>query len=199
MNPPRTDHQHNRQKHVLVCPRWFCWTFDNPIRRLFQNPRQILGGLVRPGDIVLDLGCGMGYYSIALARLVNPAGRVICIDLQEKMLAAVMRRAKKAGLAEHIQLHRAAPDKIGLVVVADFALAFWMLHEVRDQQAFLSEVSNLLRPGAQFLLAEPKVHIQAAAVERAVELARAAGFEEVARPEIAFSHAVLFQKKISRA
>ena len=96
-----------------VCPWWLCPTFDNPLRRLIHNPDRILAGLVRPGETALDLGCGMGYFSIPLARLVGPEGKVICVDLQEQMLAGVRRRAERAGVADRIRLHRAGTDGLG--------------------------------------------------------------------------------------
>ena len=83
-----------------ICPWWLCPTFDNPLRRLIQDPDRILAGLVQPGETALDIGCGMGYFSIPLARLVGPEGKVICVDLQEQMLAGVRRRAERAGVAD---------------------------------------------------------------------------------------------------
>lgn len=65
-----------------VCPWWLAYTFDHALRRLIHRPEVILAGLVRPGQTVLDLGCGMGFFSLAMARLVGEQGRVICVDLQ---------------------------------------------------------------------------------------------------------------------
>ena len=59
-----------RQKHI--CPWWLCFTFDNPLRRLIHSPETILSKYVRSGDTVLDVGPGMGYFSIPLAGLVGP-------------------------------------------------------------------------------------------------------------------------------
>ena len=52
-----------------ICPWWLTYTFDNPLRRLIHNPRKMLSGLVRPGMTAADLGCGMGYFTAALAEL----------------------------------------------------------------------------------------------------------------------------------
>jgi ubiquinone/menaquinone biosynthesis C-methylase UbiE len=175
-----------------VCPWWLCPTFDNPLRRLIHNPDRILAGLVQPGQTALDLGCGMGYFSIPLARLVGPEGSVICVDLQEQMLAGVRRRAERAGVADRIRLHRARPDGLGLVELVDFALAFWMLHEVPDQAAFLAEVRACLRSGGRLLIAEPRMHVGNAAFERSAAVAASVGLAPIPGPAVALSRAGLF-------
>jgi len=55
-------------KKDRVCPWWLAYTFDNPFRRLFQNPDRILGNDAKPGHTVLDIGCGLGYFTLAMAR-----------------------------------------------------------------------------------------------------------------------------------
>src|SRR5512134_1835692 len=76
-----------------VCPWWIAWTFDNPLRKRFQDPDRILGGLVREGMTVADIGCGMDYFSVAMAGMVGDKGRVIAVDLQQMMLVLCRKRA----------------------------------------------------------------------------------------------------------
>ena len=108
-----------------VCPWWGGYFLDNPVRRLLHRPEQILAPYVRPGMTVLDFGCGMGLFSLAAARLVGEQGKVIAVDLQPQMLAALGRRAAKAGLQDRIRFHRSEPDRIGLAEPCDLVLAFW--------------------------------------------------------------------------
>ena len=70
----------------MVCPWWCCYTFDNPLRRLLHNPEAILSPCINPGSTVIDVGAGMGYFSIPLARLVGPGGHVTAIDIQAIIL-----------------------------------------------------------------------------------------------------------------
>jgi ubiquinone/menaquinone biosynthesis C-methylase UbiE len=160
---------------------------------LIHNPDRILAGLAQPGDTVLDLGCGMGYFSISLARMVGPRGRVICVDLQQQMLAAVRRRAERAGVADRIQLHQPRGADLGLTETAAFALAFWMLHEVPDQTEFLTQVRANLIPGGRLLIVEPRLHVSGAAFERSKQAASQAGLRPARWPSIAVSRAVLLE------
>ena len=178
----------------VVCPWWLIGAFDNPLRRLLQKPERILSGLVKPGQVAADIGCGMGYFTVPLARLAGPEGRVLAIDLQEKMLAGARRRAARAGVSERVQFCRASPAGFGVAGPVDFVLTFWMVHEVPDQERFLKEVHALLRPGGTWLLAEPPIHVTQAMFDRTVAVAQSVGFTPLSRPRIAFSRAVLFAR-----
>ena len=97
---------HKRRSKQPTCPWWFLFTFDNPLRKLYQNPERILAPYINEGDLVADLGCGMGYFSLPLARLVGDDGKVTAVDLQPQMLDGVKRRADRAGLQNRIYLHQ---------------------------------------------------------------------------------------------
>jgi ubiquinone/menaquinone biosynthesis C-methylase UbiE len=185
----------NRWKRLnsRVCPWWLIRTFDNPLRRLIHDPERILSGLVLPGQVAADIGCGIGYFTIPLARMVGPQGRVLAIDLQERMLDGVRKRAEKAGLSERIQLCRATPAGLGVAGPVDFVLTFYMFHEVPDQERFLGEIHALLKPGGRWLITEPPMHVTAADFEKTIALAAAAGFSLLSRPRITFSRTALFQ------
>jgi ubiquinone/menaquinone biosynthesis C-methylase UbiE len=176
-----------------VCPWRFAPSFDNPLRRFVQDPYRILAGLVRPGQTAVDIGCGMGYFSIPLATMVGPTGKVICVDLQPEMLDGVRRRAERASVQAQIRLQRCAKGRIGLEEPVDFALAFWMLHEVPDQESFLREVAGVLNPGGRLLVVEPRLHVSDAAFTRSLAVAGAVGFRPTARPKVALSNAVLLE------
>lgn len=177
-----------------VCPWWLAPTFDNPLRRWLQNPQRILNDLVQPGQTALDVGCGMGYFSVALAQLVGSTGQVIAVDLQEEMLQRVRWRAAKAGVAERIHTQRCFPQSIGVAGPVDFALAFWMVHETPDQARFLGQVAQALRPGGRFLLVEPFLHVGATAFQKTLATAERVGLKPVGERQVFFSRAMLFEK-----
>jgi ubiquinone/menaquinone biosynthesis C-methylase UbiE len=82
---------------------------------------------------VVEPGCGMGFFTLPLARMVGPDGRVVAVDLQPRMIQGLMRRARRAGLLEWIRASVCAADDAGLDACADsadVAVAIHMLHEV---------------------------------------------------------------------
>lgn len=174
-----------------TCPWWFGYSFDNRLRSLIHDPNVILGEFVRPGQTVVDIGCGLGYFSIGLARLVGPSGRVVAIDLQSKMLQGAQQRAEQAGLADRIEFRPCSPDRLDFNESADFVLAFWMMHEVDDPLAFAGEVRSFLEPGGSFLVVEPKIHVPASRFAATTEMLRSAGFQVFEGPPVRFSRSVV--------
>ena len=179
-----------------VCTWWHAYSFDNPIRKLVHNPQKVLGAYVEDGMTVMDVGCGMGHFSIGMAKLVGENGKVIAVDLQQKMLDVMAKRARRAGLADRIIPHRCQADKIGVAEAADFVLAFWMVHEVPDQQDFFKQMESVLAPGGTILIAEPRFHVSSEDVEASIEIAEKCGLRCIGKPDIRFSLTALFEGSI---
>jgi SAM-dependent methyltransferase len=177
-----------------VCPWWGGYFIDNPLRRWLHNPERILTPYVKPGMAALDFGCGMGLFTIAMAKLVGEQGRVVAADLQPQMLDVLQRRAQRACVAGRIRTHRCQPDSTGLAEPLDFALAFWSMHEVPDMKRLLAEIYGCLRPEGKFLAVEPIGHVTAEAFAGMMELAAQAGFREQERPPVRLSRAVVLVK-----
>ena len=174
-----------------ICSWKIAFALDNPIRRLIHNPQKILGGYIEPGQTVLDLGCGPGTFSIAMAKMVGESGKVIAVDVQEEMLQIVRKKAAQQGLESRIVTHKSDPDRIGISEKVDFALAFYMVHEVPNAEAFLKEIASVLKPKGKLLIVEPKFHVSATAFEKTIEVARQAGLSPISEPKIRFSRSKL--------
>jgi len=162
-----------------VCPPWIGYFLLNPLRKFFENPDKLLGPFVREGMTVLEPGCGMGYFTLPLARMVGPQGRIVAVEIQEKMLSVLSRRARKAGLLDRMDLRHI--DEKGLSIKdistqVDFAAAIHVVHEVPDQTVFFKEVWEALKPGGKLLVIEPKGHISPEEFQQSLSEAEETGF-----------------------
>jgi ubiquinone/menaquinone biosynthesis C-methylase UbiE len=178
-----------------VCPVEMAGHLDNRMRRWLQNPRKILGPYIREGMTVLDVGCGPGFFALEAARMAGSSGRVIALDLQEEMLQKVKNKILGTDFEDRITLHKCEKSTLGLSAVVDFILAFYMVHEVPDQERFFSELYSMLKSQGQLLVVEPPMHTSRKAFQEMIEKAERAGFIEIARPSIFLNKCVVFQKK----
>ena len=157
-----------------VCPWWLGYLLASPLRRLLQDPRKVLGPYVREGMTVLEPGPGMGFFTLELARLVGPTGRVLAVDIRV-----------------------GSRDTLGLADLAgsvDLTLAIAVVHELPNVERFFTEVAEVSKPGAGLLIAEPTGHVKAPDFEAQLQAATRAGFVLEARPSISRSHAGFLRK-----
>lgn len=175
-----------------VCPWWKGYLLDNLLRPLLHPPKTF-APFVRPGSTVYDIGCGMGALTFMLADLVGPSGRVYGVDIQDKMLAPLRRRIAEKGLTGRVFALAVDPDDLFFPVPADFALCFWMVHEVPSRERFFAQLRAGLKPGGCALVAEPPFHVSPDVFEAELDAAQAAGFSVVARPAIRLSRSALLR------
>ena len=181
-----------------ICPWWIGYFLLSPLRKLRQDPKKILAPHVSEGVTCLDAGSAMGYFSLPMASLVGPAGKVYCVDLQERMLATLRRRAVRAGLENIIDTIRATGASLNIDMLkesVDFALAFAVVHEVPDADVFFREMALAVRKGGRLLFAEPAGHVSRGHFEVSLGKAHAAGFHEEESLNLWRSHAVILKRK----
>lgn len=181
-----------------VCPWWLGYLLVNPIRRWMQNPEKLLAPYIREGMTVLEPGPGMGFFTLALASMTGPAGRVVVVDIQARMLDRLRSRAGKAGLLPRIETRLAHPNSMSVDDLkgrVDFVLAFAVVHELPSEDAFFREAAAALKPKGLLLLVEPAGHVKPERFHLELEAARAAGFEVAERPAIHRSLAAVLRRQ----
>jgi SAM-dependent methyltransferase len=181
-----------------VCPWWMGYFLASPLRRLLQNPREILAPYLEPGMTALDAGCGMGFFSFDMAKMVQPGGRVVCVDLQEKMIRSLVRRASKRRLSDIIDARVCSAGDLGIEDLEggiDFALAFDIVHETPVAASFLEQLRAALKPGGRLLLSEPRGHVSQSQFEETVAAAQRAGLESVTSPKVRGERIALLAKR----
>lgn len=146
----------------------------------------------------LEPGCGMGYFSLPLARLVGPDGKVICVDVQLRMIDGLRRRARRAGLLDRVDASVCTPGDLGLSRwrgQVDLAVAIHTVHEVGDARGFLEQIAAALRTGGTLLFLEPRGHVSREAFDETIAAARSVGLVERERPAVRRKLAAVLVKR----
>lgn len=181
-----------------VCPFWVGYLLSSPIRKLWHNPETILAPYVAQGMKVLDIGCALGFFSFPLAKMVGQDGKVICVDIQEKMIRSLEKRARKLGLLDRIETRVCPTDSLRLENLdggIDFALAFAVVHEILKPSVLFSEIYKALKPAGRLLIAEPIQRVSKRNFEDSIHTVQRCGFEIMERPHIRSTRAVLLQRQ----
>ncbi|MDR3062980.1 MAG: class I SAM-dependent methyltransferase, partial [Methanobrevibacter sp.] len=139
----------------LIFPAKAKGILDNKLRKLLQNPKRILKNYIKPGMTVIDLGCGPGFFTMSIGEILEKHGKVIGVDLQGEMLKSLENRAKNSYFKKIIKIHQSNENSIGLDEKADFILAFWSIHEIRNKRIYLNEIRQLLKENGKLYIVEP--------------------------------------------
>ncbi len=165
-----------KEDNNRICPVELAGSLDNKFRRWIQNPRKILAPYVKEGMKVLDFGCGPGFFSIEMAKIVGRKGKVIAADLQEGMLETIRTKTKGTEFENIIRLHKVEKDKISVTDKVDFILIFYVVHEVPDKNNLFKELKNILSEKGKLLIVEPPLHVSKKAFEAMLKLVKDNGF-----------------------
>ena len=186
-----------QNKSERVCPWWMGYLLASPIRRLFESPEKIVEPYIKPGMTVLEVGPGMGFFTIPMARLVGENGKIISVDLQDKMLKSLVRRAKRAGVDDRVIARLATTDSLN---IADFAglvdsvILIAVVHEIPDQKNLFAQIYETMKPGALILIAEPAGHVTPESFKKMQGITKSQGLSEVSRPDIKRYISVVLKK-----
>jgi ubiquinone/menaquinone biosynthesis C-methylase UbiE len=181
------------EKHV-ICPSWLSFGLVNRIRCIFHNPLEMFRDYIGPGSVAADIGCGPGYFSIPMAYMVGPKGKVISVDIQSKMIEKVRKRIERLHLEERFSTIVCQSDDIGIKEKVDFVLTFWMVHEVKYKSLFFRQIRDILKDDGNYLLVEPKIHVSGKEYSETIKLAEQSGLKVIKEVKISMSRASLLGK-----
>jgi ubiquinone/menaquinone biosynthesis C-methylase UbiE len=162
--PPQTSYMGRKiavTMHYLGAP----WLVRES-REREEDCSKLLAALnIKPGQTVCDMGCGNGFYTLQMAQLVGPRGRVLAVDIQPEMLHLLAERAKEADI-QNIELVQggAADPKLPAGEV-DLVLLVDVYHELSYPEQMLKAMRAALKPDgrialAEFRLEDPQVPIK---------------------------------------
>jgi len=126
-----------------------------PERQREEDCTQMMAQLhIKPGQVVCDMGCGNGFYTIKLAKLVGDKGQVLAVDIQHEMLELLKDRAKNAGLKNIKPILGSTVDPNLPAGGVDLILCVDVYHEFSNPEEMLAAMHKSLKPGGRIALVE---------------------------------------------
>jgi ubiquinone/menaquinone biosynthesis C-methylase UbiE len=173
---------------------------DTRVRRFFYRPDRLAERYVQPGDLVLDFGCGPGFFTREFAKRTGDTGKVFAVDLQAEMLVILTKKLEPEGLMPRIRTHQCAPDTIGLSPEfdsrIDIAFTIFVVHEVPDFKKLFREIHSLLVPGGRLFLSEPPFVVPKEEFRTTLMSAEEAGFEVIDTSWFFVNRAAVLKKSV---
>ena len=142
---------------------------DDPERDSWQKPDEVVKALgLKPGNVIADVGAGTGYFAVRFAGPVGPQGRVLAVDIDQKLLDRIRERAAERKLG-NVQKVLASPDdphlragSVDVVFICD------VIHHVENRPAYYQLLGRALKAGGRLVIVD--FHKRPAPVGPAVEM-----------------------------
>jgi ubiquinone/menaquinone biosynthesis C-methylase UbiE len=169
-----------RERHSRRGPMPFSQAnkLEHPLRPLIHPLCSTLEKFrFRPGDTLLELGPGIGYFSVEASRMVGTEGRLLCLDIQPPMIGALRGRFDERNVTN---AHPVVGDALSLPLTddsVDAAFLFTVLGEIPDRPRAVAELRRVLRPGGVLSISESLMDPDYQLQDSVRDLCRASGFE----------------------
>lgn len=173
-------------------------------RQREEDCEKLLAALkVQPGQVVCDMGSGNGFYTLQLAQLVGPEGKVLAVDIQPEMLHMLSERAREAELHNIEPIvgtqvdPRLAPESVDLILMVD------VYHEFSHPEQMLAAMRQALKPGGRIALAEFRLEDRSVPIKRLHKMSKkqilreytANGFKLVEQyDQLPWQHLMFFER-----
>ena len=171
---------------------------DTRFRRFLYRPDRLAEKYVKPGNTVLDFGCGPGFFTREFAKAVGDNGTVIAVDLQGEMLQILKDKLGPEGLLPRVRTHQCKPDSINLSAdmngTIDVAFTIFVVHEVPDPGKLFREIADLLRPGGLLYYTEPPLIVSGREFRDNLSFAEATGLKMVEKRLFFVNRAAVLRK-----
>ncbi len=126
-------------------------------REAEEAPEKALDAIgIQPGMVILDVGCGTGYFTRRMSKRTGPTGKVYGVDIQPRMIDSLKRNMQKEGIANVEAVLSKAEDPMLPAAAIDLILMVDVYHEFAKPQVMLARMRAALKPEGRMILLEYK-------------------------------------------
>lgn len=188
-----------KKLYPIPAPSYIGRFLDSSLRRWAQPPSQLIERSgIKPGMIVIDLGCGSGAFTPSVARVVGEVGKVYAVDIQPKMLQQLERKLSKPENRDvtNIDLRQASAYDLPFEDESiDLVYMVAVLQEIPDRKRALREIRRVLRPGGILAVTELLPDPDYPWRSTTIKICQRAGFVVDAKFGNLWSYTVRFRKE----
>ena len=156
-NPEKGFHFHTGRplaRMLEYADEWLISIPESSIESFAGTGNPFSLGELRPGERVVDVGCGAGIDSLIAAKKVGPDGRVIGVDMTPSMLEKARQGAQEAGL-RNVEFREGYAEELPIVDGwADVVISNGVLNLMPDKSAALEEMTRVLKPGGRLQIGD---------------------------------------------
>ena len=193
-----------REIAQVMGPGGMAW-LERPERKEQEHPEVVIRALgLHSGEVVADLGAGSGYFTFRLAPKVGKTGKVLAVEIQDEMLAALRQRAGELGVTNVEEVKGTETDPQLPAGGVDLVLMVDVYHELAYPFEVMTKVREALKPGGRVVFVEyrkedPRVPIKEVhkmSVEQLTKEMQVVGLAHVGTVEsLPSQHIVIFQER----
>lgn len=159
-------------------PHQFAALLDHPARLKLRDPARTAAVFgYEPGMTVLEVGSGTGAFTVELAQLAGPTGRVHAVEIQKEMIDKAAARIREAGVSDRVRFEHRGIYRLPMQDASvDLAVLMAVLSEIPDRSLALAEVRRVLKPEGRLVVGEEVIMPSYLPPKTARALANGAGF-----------------------
>ena len=161
---------------------------------------------LKPGDVIADIGAGSGVISILMAEQIGPTGKVLAVDVQQKMLDRLKARCKRLGITNVQPVKGVAKSPRLKPQSVDMAIFVDVYHELDYPHEMMVEISKSLKTGGRAVFVEYRMEDRTVPIKLVHKMTQAQVKREIGRPELAlkwtetigvlpWQHIIIFEKQ----
>lgn len=126
---------------------------DNPLRRRILPPGDVIKKIdLKKGQKVADVGCGIGYFTIPMAKTVSEEGKVFAIDINIDMLKETKRRVEEEGIINVEMIHSSENNFKIKEKAVDIVFTSTVFHELNSPKDFLNECKRIMKDSGRLII-----------------------------------------------